>query len=1167
MRGTLVHIQPLDPVAGSRVSIRVGMSMNPAILTADGQQWQNNILKAPVISMDFMDVNFTGRVQTGKCSLSIDTRDLYFGTTKLTRTQIDKLIWKGAPISVWNGSGRATASMVPMFNGLVMGGQVNRNSRQLTLQCEVNKRLIDVPLLNLEYGGGGGADGDVDFRGQLKPASFGSPVNVEVFFFDITNNVGQIDAYGNVTAIDTLYEDAASFGTKHGNYASYAALVAAAIPEGKWGTCVAEGLIRLGAAPRGVITCDPVCGAGTPGAMMLRWLQTHAGVSAGNIDSTTFTTLDSTLATLLGHAAACSYHTRSQVNVDQLMQDMCGSVNAVPMIRPDGKIAVARQISALSPALTIDRIGGDNPATDWRDFEKPDIYWRLKSIAAISYRVHSKDEIDYNDDLVDRGDYNPAETYREGHIVRLPADGKRYLYINATPSGIGPPNATYWTLYEDAPDAAVLQYIDGTPIEALKPAALGADVTGANTAAAIAGQGPGATAAGIYVLNQYVGIGENVIPNSGFEQGTKHFAGGWAGNSGFTPIRLVNGSGGYFGAMNVAGVNLTGAPTPANDTVTDGFVHLLATEGSALKNVQRYCLPVQPGDRVFASAMAAFHRMKHVIVNLQFMDGSGAYHSEVGFNGGRNGGAANGDPVNFDRVGGFFDIPVGSPIRFVWLNIRGVYNGVGVDPYFFYTQLMLCKVAPGQTAWPPYQKSKGDAFADVTSENAAVSDGNRVRYSKFEAGTVGWGVLYNPSGLAMTPTIYVSPTNGRRWYQSPITFTANGQTASVGSSLAIGTRIPIVPGERISVQMIVSLGAANAAHNYQAVVQFASSQTGPISGTTIGVGSGAVEGRIHGFVTAPSNADWAWLEVYVYSSFGGAGTTYISVSEPMVSTAGPSQTAIPTWVPGPSNEYGADVTAVVTGPAAITYTYDYLGTLDPSAQMPAGVEYKLTANGAVVSSGLTWTYTVKGGTFNGFTTASGPQSMTGSGIGTLTVNSIGTNDATVEVRATQPNGISRTFTTVFTKQFAAPPTGGGGGGGGSGTIASKSSGFTSFSTTSFVDITGTINFTTPAGVTDVDFNMNLEAYRGSNGTSGLEMKFQRFIGGVWTDQGSVQSSGSEKANYSDPPETINNPGVFNYNYNVTGLTASTAYQMRVVARCSSGAASHSVSGTVSVVDD
>ncbi|MES2903274.1 MAG: hypothetical protein V4696_03735 [Pseudomonadota bacterium] len=461
-------IEPLDTETGARIQIRVGRSQNTRTLLADALKWHSAILRSPAIVMDLMDEEFRGKLQIGRASGVLQTKLLSGYTAK----ELERLVWKGAPVKIWSGDGALTSDLREEFVGQVTGGVIDKASRQLPLTMEVNRKLFDVPLLNLEYGGGGGVDGAVEMRGQLKPAAFGSPINVPVIFFDPVNNIGQVDAYGNCTAISALYEDAASFGTKQGDYASYAALLAATLAEGQWATCVAQGMIRLGAEPRGLITTDPVCGAGTPGAMMLRWLQTHAGVSAGNIDSSTFTTLDSTLATLLGHAAAVNFWTGSQRGVLDLMQTMCGSVNSAPLIRPDGKIAVSRQVNAGAVALTIDRFGGNPTITAWKPMERPNIYWRLKSSAARTWVVHSLDEIDFNDDLIDLGDYVPGTEYRQGNIVRQATDGNRYVYINASPTSIyPPPDLTYWELHEEGPDATVIGYADGTPIEYLKPAA------------------------------------------------------------------------------------------------------------------------------------------------------------------------------------------------------------------------------------------------------------------------------------------------------------------------------------------------------------------------------------------------------------------------------------------------------------------------------------------------------------------------------------------------------------------------------------------------------------------------------------------------------------------------------------------------------------------------
>lgn len=474
MRGVLVQIQPLDPASGGRVTLRFGQSRNSRTLSADGLVWHSAITRAPKISMEFVDENLGGQLQSGRGDMVINTSRI----AGYTRKYLDSLTWIGSPITIWSGDGALTSDMTVEFVGSVRKGVVDKASRQVSLAFEVDRKAVDVPLLNLEYGGGGGTDGDVEIRGQLKPAGFGSPVNVPVFFFNQVSNVGQIDAYGNCTAIDNLYEDAASFGTKLANYASYSLLVAATIPAGQWATCVAEGMIRLGAPPKGIITCDPVCANGKPGLMMLRWLQSHAGVSAGKINSASFNTLDTDLQTLLGHSPAVSYWTQGQVSALERIQAMCASCNAVPLLTPDGKIAVARSITTDAAALTLNRHGGPPIVLDWKSSDGPIPWWRLKMTSEITYRVHNDNEIDYEDDLKDLGDWITGTQYRQGNIVRLPSDGRSYLYINSVPSTFGPPNVTYWSIYNEAPDASVIKYIDGVAVETLRPAEVGATQTG-----------------------------------------------------------------------------------------------------------------------------------------------------------------------------------------------------------------------------------------------------------------------------------------------------------------------------------------------------------------------------------------------------------------------------------------------------------------------------------------------------------------------------------------------------------------------------------------------------------------------------------------------------------------------------------------------------------------
>lgn len=494
MRGSLYLVSPLDPATGSRVTIRAGTAQNSRTLRADGLTWVSAVSRAASISLDFFDVDYKGTVQFGTANFVLNAKRLV--PLGFTKEYLASLIWVGAPISIWSGDYDTTAEMTIEFVGLVTAGVIDRSTWLLPLSCQVNKALIDVPLLNVEYGGGGGDDGDPEVRGTLKPAAFGKPFNVPVFFFDQTNWVGQVDGYGNVISIADLYEDAAAFGVANlvGDFATYAALVAANVPEGKWATCLAQGMIRIGADPKGVITCDPVCGYATPGTMMVRWLTAHAGVSAGNYNAQSFTDLDTALTALLGHAPAVSFWTQSQTSVLDRIQAMCAACNASPFQAPDGRITVTRAISAAAPAVTLQRLGGNPLVTGWRSLDTPEPWWRLKAEAAKTWRVHSLNEIDYEDDLVDMGDYSNTEEYRQGQIVRQPSDGIRYLYINAAPStGHAPPNALYWDVYEDAVDATTVRYSNGVPVDALRPAEAGADTTGSHTAAAIVSQGALAT--------------------------------------------------------------------------------------------------------------------------------------------------------------------------------------------------------------------------------------------------------------------------------------------------------------------------------------------------------------------------------------------------------------------------------------------------------------------------------------------------------------------------------------------------------------------------------------------------------------------------------------------------------------------------------------------------
>jgi hypothetical protein len=161
--------------------------------------------------------------------------------------------------------------------------------------------------------------------------------------------------------------------------------------------------------------------------------------------------------------------------------------------------------------------------------------------------------------------------------------------------------------------------------------------------------------------------------------------------------------------------------TPAAGTVFDAY-NSIGGPNTNLTNLQRWAVPVLPGEKLYYSALVAGHRCT-VAANLQYRDANGAYLTEVSSS--HNTGSpnfANGDPANAQRVGAFHTVPNGA--RFAFLNIRGLCPGGQADPYIFFSDGFIAKVDPNQTAIPPYTMGPGDRRADVTGENTANNTAN-----------------------------------------------------------------------------------------------------------------------------------------------------------------------------------------------------------------------------------------------------------------------------------------------------------------------------------------------------------------------------------------------------------------------------------------------------------
>lgn len=298
-------------------------------------------------------------------------------------------------------------------------------------------------------------------------------------------------------------------------------------------------------------------------------------------------------------------------------------------------------------------------------------------------------------------------------------------------------------------------------------------------ASSITGQGPGATAPAADVLNEYVQNGQNIVANSEFANGLYGWRYHWEGNTGRPYTHGLN-LPGWSGQLNVAYATVAGLP--AAGSVFDGYQPVADTEGSTLRNYQRWALPVVPGERIFASALIASHRCT-AYVAVQFRDGDGNYVTESGTPSSPNGppNGANGDPQNFTRCQSIFAVPANA--RYVYIHIRASCDGTQADPYVFYTQMMLAKIPSDQIASPPYTPGPADRFADVTSYIDGPSQSVNFNYD-YTGTAVDGQVPRDLTFKLLKSSLQV--TSGVSWSWKLISGTVNGRTSANGSAAMTG---------------------------------------------------------------------------------------------------------------------------------------------------------------------------------------------------------------------------------------------------------------------------------------------------------------------------------------------------------------------------------------------
>lgn len=259
----------------------------------------------------------------------------------------------GRPVVVRSGTDGAYPGSFPV----ILAGAVESVSaglRQLTVQIRDKAFILDKPLLTTRYAGSNALPNGVegtsdDLKGKVKPRVYGKVTNIPPPCVNTAKLTYQVSD-GAVDSFDGVYDRGVAL-TAGADHATIAALQAAVVAAATYQTCKAEGLLRLGSAPAGEVTCDVTQGASAAArtaAQLLKAVALAAGVPSGEIDAADVTALD------VANPAVLGIWINDEATAASVMDDLAASVAAYYAFDRPGDLRMGRLVApAGSPVATI----------------------------------------------------------------------------------------------------------------------------------------------------------------------------------------------------------------------------------------------------------------------------------------------------------------------------------------------------------------------------------------------------------------------------------------------------------------------------------------------------------------------------------------------------------------------------------------------------------------------------------------------------------------------------------------------------------------------------------------------------------------------------------------------------------------------------------------------
>ena len=324
---TLVEITAYDPATSTTRVLRytsgIGKMTRPSETPAN--VWFDPRLQQPIRFKRtmFSNARVTGGATIGSGEIVLNNTDQALAGLRDLGIDGRDVVIRVGPQDAAYPSGYTT-----FLNGTAE--QVEVGSRAATIRLRDTLQLLPLPLQANLYAGTNalpsGAEGTAaDIKGQRKPLLFGRrswmvPVMVNTAKLILQFHDGQAQA------VDAVYDQGVAITYSGTDRASLAALEAATVTAGQYDTCLALGLIRLGASPAGRITMDARGDAtggyvSKAGEIVQRILTHRCGILVGDLDASSFATLNAAATAECG--VYLTGEVTRQVAIDQVLSG-CG---------------------------------------------------------------------------------------------------------------------------------------------------------------------------------------------------------------------------------------------------------------------------------------------------------------------------------------------------------------------------------------------------------------------------------------------------------------------------------------------------------------------------------------------------------------------------------------------------------------------------------------------------------------------------------------------------------------------------------------------------------------------------------------------------------------------------------------------------------------------------